>query len=376
MAARNWSASDEIVYEATAAGVRLALAGQGIVSGGVPSEKAPPGMFVTLTGGSAVIGGAVVSWAGQDIAITTAPTTATHVRQDLIYITAAGPAITAGVAGAAPSDASYPDPVALPSASVPLALVEVGNSVTTIVDARIVDIRSITHGALGAVVGTTNTQTLTNKTLTAPTIADFTNAQHDHGDADDGGSLSLSLGGTPALTLGTTNTAGVATTYIRTDDTILAFDATVPSTQASGDAAAAGSAAVAARRDHKHAMPTEATVSASGFESAADKRLLAYFSAGNSGASLTIDWNNGASQHVTMTGNCTFTFSNPAQPGWYALRLAQDATGSRTATWPATVKWSGATAPTLTTTASRVDLLTFYWDGAAYLGASVLNFTV
>lgn len=62
-------------------------------------------------------------------------------------------------------------------------------------------------------------------------------------------------GGTPALTLGTTNTAGVATTFIRTDDTILAFDATVPSTQAYGDAADAGVATVAARRDHKHAMP-------------------------------------------------------------------------------------------------------------------------
>jgi hypothetical protein len=33
------------------------------------------------------------------------------------------------------------------------------------------------------------------------------------------------------------------------------FDATVPSTQAFGDAAATGSATVAARRDHKHAMP-------------------------------------------------------------------------------------------------------------------------
>lgn len=120
----------------------------------------------------------------------------------------------------------------------------------------------------------------------------------------------------------------------------------------------------------------DATILLAGLESAADKRLLAYYSAGNSGASLTIDWNNGASQHVTMTGNCTFTFSNPAQPGWYALRLAQDGTGSRTATWPATVKWSGAAAPTLTTTASRVDLVTFYWDGAAYLGASILNFTV
>lgn len=32
--------------------------------------------------------------------------------------------------------------------------------------------------------------TLANKTLTTPTIADFTNAQHDHGDADDGGAIS------------------------------------------------------------------------------------------------------------------------------------------------------------------------------------------
>jgi len=35
----------------------------------------------------------------------------------------------------------------------------------------------------------TLSQTLTNKTLTAPTIADFTNAAHDHGDADDGGAV-------------------------------------------------------------------------------------------------------------------------------------------------------------------------------------------
>jgi len=38
--------------------------------------------------------------------------------------------------------------------------------------------------------------------------------------------------------------------------------------------------------------------------------------------------------------------------------LHQDATGSRTVTWPGSVKWSGG-APTLTTTASAVDILVF-----------------
>ena len=60
---------------------------------------------------------------------------------------------------------------------------------------------------------------------------------------------------TPAIVLGTAAAAGAASTVIRSDSTIVAFDATVPTTQAFGDAAATGSAAVAARRDHKHAMP-------------------------------------------------------------------------------------------------------------------------
>lgn len=38
-------------------------------------------------------------------------------------------------------------------------------------------------------VTTAAAQTLTNKTLTAPVVADFTNAAHDHGDADDGGKI-------------------------------------------------------------------------------------------------------------------------------------------------------------------------------------------
>lgn len=68
--------------------------------------------------------------------------------------------------------------------------------------------------------------------------------------------------GTPAVVLGTAAAAGSATSYVATDATIVAFDATVPATQAMGDSAAAGSAVVAARRDHKHAMPALGTTAA------------------------------------------------------------------------------------------------------------------
>lgn len=71
----------------------------------------------------------------------------------------------------------------------------------------------------------------------------------------DGSTGSAGSPGTPALTLSTTNSTGAASTLIATDATIAAFDATAPTTQAFGDAAAVGTAGTATRRDHKHAMP-------------------------------------------------------------------------------------------------------------------------
>ena len=94
-----------------------------------------------------------------------------------------------------------------------------------------------------------------------PTFTDFTNAPHDHGDADDGGGISGAAitFAAPSFTLGTVNTQGAATTPVPSNSTILAFDATVPTTSAVGDSAATGAAAVAARRDHAHGRESFAT---------------------------------------------------------------------------------------------------------------------
>lgn len=68
-------------------------------------------------------------------------------------------------------------------------------------------------------------------------------------------------GGTPSLSLGTTNTAGTSGVPFDAASAVAVFDATVPVTQNYGDVAATGAAAVAARRDHKHGMPAATGVS-------------------------------------------------------------------------------------------------------------------
>jgi len=94
---------------------------------------------------------------------------------------------------------------------------------------------------------------------------------------------------------------------------------------------------------------------------------------GNSSTADTIDWTTGNFHKSTMTGNCTYTFTAPSGATTLILKLVQGGSGSYTATWPATVKWTGGTAPTLSTAVGAVDIITFYWDGVYYYGTAVLN---
>ena len=71
--------------------------------------------------------------------------------------------------------------------------------------------------------------------------------------------------------------------------------------------------------------------------------------------------------HVSLNAAITsITFSNiPSSGTAYGLSLAFTADGTaRAITWPAAVKWSGGTAPTLTSTLNKVDIFVLTtWDG-------------
>ena len=90
----------------------------------------------------------------------------------------------------------------------------------------------------------------------------------------------------------------------------------------------------------------------------------------NTSTAYTIALTTGTVQILTLTGNCTFTFPTAVAGKSFLLMLKQDATGSRTATWPATVKWPSGTAPTITATASKMDVYSFVSDGTYWYGAT------
>ena len=95
----------------------------------------------------------------------------------------------------------------------------------------------------------------------------------------------------------------------------------------------------------------------------------------NSSTAITLDLANGTVQIITLTGNATITMPTATAGKSFIIMLKQDATGSRSVTW-STVKYAGGTAPTITATASRMDILSFFADGTNWYGTVIgQNFT-
>lgn len=90
----------------------------------------------------------------------------------------------------------------------------------------------------------------------------------------------------------------------------------------------------------------------------------------NTSTAITVSLANGTVQNLTLTGNATITMPTATAGKSFMMILSQDATGSRTVTW-STVVWPSATAPTITSTASKRDIFSFFSDGTSWFGATI-----
>ncbi len=92
------------------------------------------------------------------------------------------------------------------------------------------------------------------------------------------------------------------------------------------------------------------------------------------GATETIDWTTSNKQEITLdTAATTITFTAPGAPCNVILMIKN--TSSRTITWPATVKWAGGTAPTLSSGATDIDIIGLYFDGTNYYAVASQDFS-
>ena len=92
----------------------------------------------------------------------------------------------------------------------------------------------------------------------------------------------------------------------------------------------------------------------------------------SSSNAATINLQDGNLFEHDLTENVTYTFSNPAAAGRassFVLKVIQDSS-ARTITWPGSVDWPAATAPTLTATNNGVDVFVFFTidGGTTYYG--------
>lgn len=89
------------------------------------------------------------------------------------------------------------------------------------------------------------------------------------------------------------------------------------------------------------------------------------------GANIAWPTFQGRSAQVTLQGNRNMLApGNLVDGATYVLHVIQDGVGSRTLTWNAVFKWSGGSAPTLTTSAGGIDVFTFVARGGNLYGAT------
>ena len=191
-----------------------------------------------------------------------------------------------------------------------------------------------------------DTQTLTNKTLTSPVINTPT------GDV-------VTLTGTQTQTNKTLTTPIVASFYQDAGKTKLM---TTPDT-ASDTLCAIAATQTLTNKTLTSPTLTKPTVNGS----------IGAYTTDSDAATVTFNMAASNVHTVVLGGNRTLAVSNTSVGQPFILRLVQDGTGSRTVTWFSTLKWAGGTAPTLTTTASKTDVFGFLCTSANNYDAYIVG---
>ena len=102
------------------------------------------------------------------------------------------------------------------------------------------------------------------------------------------------------------------------------------------------------------------------FEEVGDWNKQQYFGEATLSDAASISWDLDVAQaaKVTLGGNRTLGApSNRKAGGAYQLRVIQDGTGNRTLAYNAVFKWPGGSAPSLSTSANAIDIISCVSDG-------------
>ena len=93
-----------------------------------------------------------------------------------------------------------------------------------------------------------------------------------------------------------------------------------------------------------------------------------------SSTAITIDMSTAQNHSVTLAHNTTFDISNGTAGQTGSILVTQDSSGSRTASFSSKFKFAGASAPTLSTTASAVDRIDYFIVSSSLIhGVVTLN---
>ena len=97
-----------------------------------------------------------------------------------------------------------------------------------------------------------------------------------------------------------------------------------------------------------------------------NKDASAIHANGDGGAAATINWAEGNEQSLTLTADCTLTFTNQLTPQVFRLVTTQNVGGTHAISWPAGSLSAGGAKPAPTQPGGSVDVFEIFWDGTNY----------